>query len=140
MIITLIKKQKSHEALKDYEKKYGSIKEVERLYNDTGNYLYLVDLDNWTYYKDNPEEMNEQAVSRVTNKLTLSDMKIEILDFIKNKEPESIRELARFLNKDVKLIHPKIKELEQEGLIELKTGDKNKKIPILNYDEISIAI
>uniref|UniRef100_UPI00373FD27A HVO_A0114 family putative DNA-binding protein n=1 Tax=Methanobrevibacter cuticularis TaxID=47311 RepID=UPI00373FD27A len=51
-----------------------------------------------------------------------------------------MRELARFLNKDVKIIHPKIKELEQEGLIELKTGDKNKKRPVLNYDKIEIAI
>ncbi|WP_449288494.1 HVO_A0114 family putative DNA-binding protein [Methanobrevibacter cuticularis] len=104
------------------------------------NYLYLVDLDNWNYYKDNPEELNEQSVTRVTNKLTLTDVKLEILDFIKNQHPKSIRELARFLNKDVKIIHPKIKELEQEGLIELKTGDKNKKRPVLNYDKIEIAI
>jgi len=140
MIITLIKKQKGHEAVKDYEKKYGSIKEAERLYKQTANPLFLVDLENWKYLKDNPDEEIESGITRVTNKLTLTDMELEILDFIKNEQPKSIRELARFLNKDIKSIHPKIKELEEEGLIELKKGTKNRKIPYLNYDEISITI
>ena len=140
MIITLTKKQKGKELIKEYEKKYGSIKELERLYTETGNPLFVIDYENWSYYKDNPEELNEQSISKITNKLTLTDVKLEILDFIKNEHPKSIRELARFLDKDVKIIHPKIKELEQEGLIELKEGAKNKKIPVLNYDEISIAI
>lgn len=140
MIITLTKKQKGKDLIKEYENKYGSIKELERLYKETGNPLFVIDYENWNYYKNNPNEENEQSVSRVTNKLTLTDVKLEILDFIKNQHPKSIRELARFLDKDVKLIHPKIKELEQEGLIELKEGDKNKKMPILNYDKIEIAI
>ena len=42
--------------------------------------------------------------------------------------------------KDVCIIHLKIKELEKQGLIELKNGTKNSKIPYLNYDKISIAI
>jgi len=29
--------------------------------------------------------------------------------------------------------------LEEKGFIELKNGTKNRKIPYLNYDEISIA-
>ena len=140
MIITLIKKQKGHEVLKDYETKYGSIKEAERLYKKTANPLFLVDLENWKYFRDNPDEELESGITRVTNKLTLTDVELKILDFIKNERPESIRELARFLNKDIKTIHPKIKELEEEGLIELKKGTKNRKVPYLNYDKISISI
>ena len=140
MIITLIKKQRGHEVLKDYEKKYGSIREVERLYKETANPIFLVDYENWKYFKDNPDEELESGITRVTNKLTLTDTELEILDFIKNENPKSIRELARFLNKDIKTIHPKIKELEEEGLIELKKGTRNRKIPYLNYDEISISI
>ena len=140
MFISIIKKQKGHEVLKDYEKKYGSIKEVERLYKETANPLFLVDYENWKYFRDNPDEELESGVTKVTNKLTLTDMDLEILDYIKKEHPQSIRELARFLDKDIKTIHPKIKKLEEEGLIELKNGTKNRKIPYLNYDEISIAI
>jgi DNA-binding MarR family transcriptional regulator len=140
MIITLTKKQNGKEVLKEFENKYKSIKELERLYKETANPLFLVDYENWKYFKDNPDEELESAVTRVTNKLSLTDMKLEILDFIKNENPKSIRELARFLNKDIKIIHPKVKELEDEGLIELKEGSKNSKIPYLNYDEITIAI
>jgi len=140
MIITMTKKQKGPDAIKEFAKKYGSIKEVERLYEKTANPLFLVDYENWKYFKENPDEELESGITRVTNKLTLTDVELEILDFIKNKEPNSIRELARLLDKDIKTIHPKIKELEEEGLIELKKGTKNRKIPYLNYDEISITI
>jgi len=140
MIITLIKKQRGTEVIKEYNKKYGSIKELERLYKKTGNNLFLVDLENWKYLKKNPDEEIERGEIKVTNKLVLTEIELEILDYIKNEHPESIRELARFLNKDIKTIHPKIKELEEEGLIELKKGTKNRKIPYLNYDEISISI
>ncbi|MCL2114952.1 MAG: hypothetical protein FWH29_01890 [Methanobrevibacter sp.] len=61
------------------------------------------------------------------------------MDFIKNQKLQSIRELARFLDKDIIIIHPKIKELEKQGLIELKEGVKNSKIPYLNYDKIEIS-
>lgn len=140
MIITLIKKETGKTVIKEFNEKYGSIKELERLYKKTGNNLFLVDLENWKYLNKNPDEEIESGEIKITNKLNISDSKIEILDLIKNEKPESIRELARFLNKDIKTIHPKIKELEQEGLIELKKGNKNKKIPIMNYDEIKIAI
>lgn len=140
MIITLLKKQRGYELIKDLEKKYGSIKELERLYNHTGNMLMLVDLENWKYFQKSPDEINETGKSIVTNKLTLTNFEMELLDFIKKEHPESIRELARMIKKDVSVIHPKIKELEEEGLIELKKGNKNRKIPIVNFDEIKIAI
>ena len=78
MIITLKKKQKGHEVLKEYEKKYGSMKEVERLYKETANPLFLVDYENWKYFKDNPNEELESGITRVTNKLTLTDLELEI--------------------------------------------------------------
>ncbi|KZX11074.1 HVO_A0114 family putative DNA-binding protein [Methanobrevibacter curvatus] len=120
MIITLVKKEKGHEVIKEFTKKYESIKELERLYKETGNNLFLVDLENWKYLKENPNEEIERGEIKITNKLILTESELEILDFIKNEKPKSIRELARFLNKDIKIIHPKIKELEQIGLIELK--------------------
>ena len=140
MIITLTKKQKAIESVKHFEKEYGSIERLKKAQEKTNSMKMLVDLENWEYYLDNPNEMIFESKSIVTNKLTLTDLEIELLDFIKKEHPESIRELARMIQKDVSIIHPKIKELEKQGLIELKEGIKNSKIPYLNYDEISIAI
>ncbi|MCL2156888.1 MAG: hypothetical protein FWH54_02570 [Methanobrevibacter sp.] len=140
MMITLTKKQKGYEVIKEFTEKYGTFEELERLYKDTGNPLFLVDLENWDFLKNNPDETLTSGIARVTNKINVSDYELEILDFIKNKKPRSIRELARFLEKDIRIIHPKIKELEKQGLIELKEGVKNSKIPYLNYDKIEIAI
>jgi len=140
MIISLIKKQKGYDVIKEFTEKYGSLKELERLYKETGNNLFLVDYENWKFLKDNPDEYLERGEITVTNKLVLTDQEIQILDFIKNEHPQSIRELARFLDKDIRIVHPKIKTLEETGLIELKDGVKNSKIPVMNYDKIEIAI
>ena len=140
MIITLIKRQKGYEVIKEFTEKYESIKDLERLYKETGNVLFLVDLENWKYLKENPAEEIERGKTTETNNLILTEYELEIMDYIKNEHPQSIRELARFLNKDIKSIQPKIKQLEEEGLIKLEKGTKNRKIPYLNYDEISIAI
>ncbi|KZX17054.1 hypothetical protein [Methanobrevibacter filiformis] len=44
------------------------------------------------------------------------------------------------IEKDVGIIQPKIKNLEKEGLIELKDGSKKNKIPHFIYDDISICL
>jgi DNA-binding MarR family transcriptional regulator len=140
MIITLIRKLKGNVVLKELEEKYGSFKELERLYKETGNMLMLIDLENWKYFQENPDETLEQGKSIITDQLTLTNSELNLLNIIKKEQPKSIRDLARKIDKDVSMIHPKVKELEQEGLIELKEGDKNSKIPIVSFDEIKIAI
>jgi DNA-binding Lrp family transcriptional regulator len=139
-MITLIKKQKGHEVIKEFIEKYGTMEDLEKFYKDTGNPLFLVDLENWDFLKDNPDETLTSGIARVTNKINVSDYELEILDFIKNQKPKSIRELARLLDKDIRIVHHKIKELEKQGLIELVEGVKNSKIPVRNYDKIEIAI
>ncbi|MDR2543963.1 MAG: hypothetical protein LBD03_00170 [Methanobrevibacter sp.] len=140
MIITLTKKQKEINSIRAFEKEYGSIERLKKAQEETESMKMLVDLENWEYYLKNPDEEVFESKSIVANKITLTDLKIEILDFIKKEKPKSIRELSRMIDKDVGIIHPKVKELEQEGLIEFKTGVKNSKIPYLNYDEINIII
>lgn len=51
-----------------------------------------------------------------------------------------MRDLAILINKDVANIQKKIKNLEKEGLIILKEGSKNRKIPVVNYDKIEIEV
>ena len=46
-MITLIKRQNGTDVIKDLIQKYGSKKELERLFNQTNNMEMLIDLENW---------------------------------------------------------------------------------------------
>lgn len=140
MIITLVKKQKGIEFIQDMEKTYNSINELEKLFERTNNMKMYVDLQNWKYYKDNLDEEIEITESLVTNKLSLSDLDLIILNTIKHEKPRSIRDLANKINKDVSNIQPKVKKLEEDGFIRFETGVKNSKIPYLTFDEIKLEI
>ena len=119
---------------------YKSISELEKTFKRTNNMKMYVDLENWKYYKENPDEMIEITESLVTNKLSLSDLDLIILNTIKREKPRSIRDLAKKINKDVSNIQPKVKKLEEEGFIKFETGVKNSKIPYLTFDEIKLEI
>ena len=140
MIITLVKKQTGHEFIREMEETYNSLNELEKLFERTNNMKMYVDLENWNYYKENLNEMIEITESLVTNKLSLSDLDLIILNTIKHEKPRSIRDLAKKINKDVSNIQPKVKRLEEEGYIKFEEGIKNSKIPYLTFDEIKLEI
>ena len=140
MIITLVKKQTGLEFISEMEETYKSLNELEKLFKRTNNMKMYVDMENWKYYKENPNEMIEITESLVTNKLSLSDFDLIILNTIKHEKPRSIRDLAKKINKDVSNIQPKVKRLEEEGYIKFEEGIKNSKIPYLTFDEIKLEI
>ena len=140
MIITLVKKQTGYEFIQEMEETYKSINELEKLFKRTNNMKMYVDLENWKYYKENLDETIETSESLFTNKLSLSDLDLIILNTIKHEKPRSIRDLANKINKDVSNIQPKVKRLEEEGFIKFETGVKNSKIPYLTFDEIKLEI
>ena len=140
MMITLIKKQKGTEVIQDLTLKYGSKKELERLLNQTNNMEMLIDLENWNYFLKHPEETLEKGEALITNKINLTQLDFEVLSTIKYKKVTSIRDLAEKMHKDVKTIQPKVHKLFENGFIQLIDGNKNSKIPVLNYDEIKLEI
>ncbi|KZX11945.1 HVO_A0114 family putative DNA-binding protein [Methanobrevibacter filiformis] len=140
MMISLNKHQTGKEFIKEMEKTYGSIKELEKKFKIINKMIYHVDLEAWKYHKDNLDETIDRTTSIITDSLTIGEIEIELLTTIKRKHPESIRELARLVNRDISVVQPKVKNLSETGLIELKEGIKNRKTPYLNYDEITIAI
>ncbi|KZX17639.1 HVO_A0114 family putative DNA-binding protein [Methanobrevibacter filiformis] len=140
MIISLIKEETSKEFIEKMEEKYNSYEQLEEAFQKTKRTILHVDLENWKYLKNNPEETIQLTETLFTNELNIGENEIELLNLIKSKTPKSIRELAKIIDKDISTIQPKIKKLENEGLIELKQGGKNSKIPIVNYDKIEIAI
>jgi len=140
MIISLIKEETSQEYDERMTKKYGSIEKLEKTFKKTPKNLLHVDLVNWQFLKENPEEKITLEEILITDKISIGDNETEILNIIKNDKPKSIREIANKIKKDPSNITSKINLLADEGLISFKKGLKNSKIPVLNYDKIEIAI
>ncbi|MDR0911822.1 MAG: hypothetical protein LBM96_04375 [Methanobrevibacter sp.] len=140
MIISLKKIQTGQEFIKEMEKRHGSYNELKKKFKRTNNMIFLIDLEALEYHKKNPNETIERTNSIITDELTLGEIEIELLNTIKNNHPKSIRELARLSNKDISVVQPKVKNLHQEGLIKIKEGIRNSKIPVVNFDEIVISL
>jgi hypothetical protein len=140
MIITLIKEETAQEYNKKMEKKYGSIEKLEKTLKKTPKNLLYADLENWKLLTENPEENIRLEEIIITNKISIGDNEIELLNIVKNEKPKSVRELANKIGKDPANTTNKINQLAEEGLISFKKGFKNSKIPILKYDKIEIAI
>ena len=66
MIITLVKKQTGEEFIKEMEKTYNSIPELEKAFKKTNNMKMYVDLENWIYYTNHLDETIELSESLIT--------------------------------------------------------------------------
>jgi predicted transcriptional regulator len=135
----LIRKIKGEDLISEYKEKYGELKELKKLFEkDNTNVKLELDIDEWEYFKNNPDEILEQTRVIYTPKgFSATDM--EILDIIKNEPPKSINELANLINLDVSNVLKKLNTLKKEGIIEL-SGNINNTIPVFNYDTIEIKI
>lgn len=69
----------------------------------------------------------------------LSPRNIELLESIREREPGSIRELARLVERDVSRVHDNVTELDRLGVIEL-LDDGQAKRPVMEYDRIEVDI
>lgn len=77
---------------------------------------------------------DEQALARV-----LSAKNLELLRTIVTDEPESVRDLARQVDRDIKNVSTAVNELEALGLLEFETAGRAKR-PVVWYDDIEIDI
>lgn len=64
---------------------------------------------------------------------------LELLQAIASECPESIRETARIVGRDVRQVHRNLNELESLGLIDLDTVGQSKR-PVVWYDSISVDL
>ena len=139
--IKMIRKTTGRGMIEVFEKTYGSFDQLERIVKkDPENMIAYYDLDDWKYFLKHPDEEVEDGKTVFTEDLRIGKIELEILNFIKNNNPKSMRDLAKLMNKDVANVQRKVKNLEKEGLITLKEGSKNSKIPVVNYDKIEIEV
>ena len=69
----------------------------------------------------------------------LTPKRLQLLHFIREKNPSSINELARIADRDIKNVADDIKYLAQIGLVEKQSFNKGIK-PAFQYDKISLEI
>lgn len=69
----------------------------------------------------------------------LSPRNIELLESIREREPGSIRELARLVERDVSRVHDNVTELDRLGIIDL-VEDGQARRPVMEYDRIEVDI
>ena len=77
---------------------------------------------------------DEDTLHRVTRPKNL-----ELLRTLARERPESIRETARLVERDVRQVHRNLTELEDLGLVEFEEDGRSKR-PGLWYDEIAVEL
>jgi len=73
----------------------------------------------------------------------LSNERARLLSTIKKQNPQSMYQLAKFLDRDFKSVRKDVKLLEKFGFIELdtaRTGKREMLKPVLAADKINITI
>jgi len=141
IMINLVRQIKAKEMIKEFEDNYKSIESLERAFNrDPDNVKLQMDLEDWKYFIKNPDETIKDGKILMTNEINIGKLELEIINFVKNMKPKSINELSKMLKKDNSTVQRKINQLEKDGLISIESGNKNSKIPVVNYDKIEIAI
>ena len=70
---------------------------------------------------------------------TFTPRTMALLETIADDAPESIRETARLVDRDVKNVHEELSELERLGVIRFETTGRAKQ-PIFPYEEIVISL
>jgi predicted transcriptional regulator len=70
---------------------------------------------------------------------TFNSQTMQLLETIAEEGPDSIRETARLVDRDVKNVHQELTELERLGLIQFEQDGRAKR-PIFPYDQVMISL
>ncbi|PSP48749.1 hypothetical protein BRC75_06040 [Halobacteriales archaeon QH_7_69_31] len=87
--------------------------------------------DGSEYVLSLPDEETLERVLRAKN--------IELIRTTATEEPESVRELARLVDRDIKNVSTALNRLEEIGLVELEDAGRAKR-PTVWYDHVEIDI
>lgn len=84
------------------------------------------------YFEAVFHEMDDlQTVTRPTN--------LTLLRTVARKQPESIRETARLVDRDVRQVHRNLEELDELGVLDLEPDGQTKR-PTVWYDSIEVDL
>ena len=139
--IRLARTIKGRDIIDRLKSEYGSLDNLKKLYKkDRKNQTLCFHLEEWDVHKDALDEDIKERRILFTDDYPIGKIELELLHSIKSNSPESIRDLARLVGKDIKTVQPKVNTLAEKGFIDIKNGSKNNKIPIFPYDYMEIVI
>lgn len=89
---------------------------------------------------ERPEPTHEVVLQREEdlNRL-LRPNNVELLRTIARGEPESIRETARLVDRDVRQVHDDLADLERMNLVQFEPNGRAKR-PVVPYDDIDVEL
>lgn len=71
---------------------------------------------------------------------TLTPRRLELLGFIHRHQPESVRELATLVHRDIKNVSDDVRALEQYGFIDVKKGKGLRKSLAADYERLDVQV
>jgi predicted transcriptional regulator len=94
-------------------------------------------LDRWEAGEEVPHVVNFQNPSDLRTLLT--DRRVELLRSIMTERPDSIRQLAERLDRDVKTVHDDLQVLTKYDIVHFEQAGRAKR-PFVPYDTIEISL
>lgn len=114
MKITLRRRISGKVLINDLEGTYGSLKKLEKLYENNLNNLKLyADLDNWKYYQDHLDEELEDGRT-----ISVDKTQLKILEFIINHPAKQFTDIESIMAINKRLLNYKLNNLKENDLIE----------------------
>ena len=147
MIIRFEQSLMVSEFLEEVKRRYGSQKELRRLSErKPKDILAAEDLKDFEYYSKHPE-LQFERIRRAVSVIPVNDKglsifspeRLKLLDVLSSKQFESIRQLARFLKRDVHNVYEDLKRFQALRVLELERGPGNSRIPRLLAQYIAIV-
>jgi len=94
-------------------------------------------LDRWQAGEEVPHVINFQNPSDL--RALLTDRRVELLRSIMTERPDSIRQLAERLDRDVKSIHDDLQVLADYDIVHFEQAGRAKR-PFVPYDTIEVSL
>ena len=94
-------------------------------------------LDRWQAGEEIPHVINFQNPSDL--RALLTDRRVELLRSIMTERPDSIRQLAERLDRDVKSIHDDLQVLADYDIVHFEQAGRAKR-PFVPYDTIEVSL
>lgn len=94
-------------------------------------------LDRWEAGEEVPHVINFQNPSDL--RALLTDRRVELLRSIMAERPDSIRQLAERLERDVKAIHDDLQVLAEYDIVHFEQAGRAKR-PFVPYDTIEVSL
>ena len=94
---------------------------------------------------DDLDESDQQAVLQFGSYDDLVDvltpLRLDLLGAIAENDPQSIREVARLVDRDVSDVHPDLKQLEVLGILDFEEGGPGGAMqPVVPFDRVEMQI